>query len=166
MICKGVSAYKRPNAEKKDRKETLALLKTINRGRALAKPQASPAHSTGPSVQSLDPSRVALPLLGKFPPSRKLTSFPSNTELTVPKWTRGSPVEKPQASPALPTWPSLPRLKTSGAALPLLDKFPLSRPCTCNPSNLDRTLKTEYSGKDIELFVCNSPGYPRMGARK
>ncbi|XP_077088797.1 uncharacterized protein LOC143740677 [Siphateles boraxobius] len=145
--------------ENRNPKETLAvaLPQTISRGRPLAKPQTS----TGPSLQ------MALPLLGKFPPSRMLTSFSSKTESTLPKQTRGSHVEKPQASPGLPTWPSLPRPDTSKSALPLLDKFPQSRrPCTFNPSNLNRTLKTEYSGKDLELFVSNSPGYPRKEARK
>ncbi|KAK7131368.1 hypothetical protein R3I94_016492 [Phoxinus phoxinus] len=158
IICKGVSAHNEANVENRNPKETLAveLPQTINRGSPLAKPQAS----TG-SLQ------MALPLLGKFPPSKMLTSLSSKTESTLPKQTRGSPGEKPQASPVLPTWPPLPRPDSPKSPLPLLDKFPKSRrPCTFNPSNLNRTLKTEYSGMELELFVSNSPGYTKKEARK
>ncbi|KTF83026.1 hypothetical protein cypCar_00011442 [Cyprinus carpio] len=164
MICHGVSiripAFERPDVARRDRKEKLTLPKSVNRG-----PQASTAPPTGPSFQNLHQPRVALPFLAKFRPSRHLTSCLSKTELTLPKLTIESPVEKSQTSYVHPTWPSVPGLDPSTVARPLY-KFPPSRPRTLNPSNLKRSLRPEYSGKDIiEPFDGNSPGYPIVGER-
>ncbi|KAF4098745.1 hypothetical protein G5714_020775 [Onychostoma macrolepis] len=141
MICQGVSirtpAYKRPNVERSCHNEKLMLPKTINR-----EPQASTAPPTGPSFLNLGQPRVALPFLAKFRPSKHLTSCSCKTELTLPKLTVESPVEKSLASYAHPAMLSVPGLDPSTVARPMY-RFPPSRPRTMNPSNLKRSLRTE-----------------------
>ncbi|XP_055040943.2 uncharacterized protein [Misgurnus anguillicaudatus] len=110
-------------------------------------------------------SKVSLPLLDCFPPPKNITRKPEQKLTSHTRVTRGEKIQfEPFLTRVPPAGSSL--IGASKVSLPLLGRFPPSRPLQPRPPmSMKRTFSTEHSGKHLDLLEKNSTGLPRLNPR-